>query len=240
MYFDIHAHLDYIEDVDEVIQRAKDAGVVKIVTAGINSESNRKALVLSKKYDIVECSLGIYPNEYVNIDEEISFIKLHKNEIVGIGEVGLDFSEEGNHEKQEEVFIRMIHLANELNLPLIVHSRKAEDRVLELLEQERAKKVVLHCFCGKKPLIEKGIQLGYYFSIPANLSRAQNFQGLVEKVNINQLLTETDTPYLAPVKGESSEPKDVVGTVKNIAEIKGFEEEETKKNLFLNYQNLIS
>ena len=110
-----------------------------------------------------------------------------------------------NFEKQKQVFQKLINLAEKINKPLIVHSRKAEADVIEMLENSKAK-VLLHCFCGKKSLIKKAADLGFNFSIPTNVVRAQNFQGLIKEVDINQLFAETDAPYLSPFKDKRNEP----------------------------------
>jgi|APSaa5957512576_1039674.scaffolds.fasta_scaffold00067_56 TatD DNase family protein len=250
---DVHNHLELLNDLDHAIIRAKESGVKKIITSGIDHETNRKALELKKEYEIVECSLGIYPKDALkkeyeasgkafkecDVEEEIAFIKKHQKDIMGIGEVGLDFSSENiNQKEQEKLFVKMIKLAKELNKPLIVHSRKAEKEVLEILERENAKKVVMHCFCGNKNLVKEGALRGYYFTIPTNVNRASNFQSMVKEVNINQLLTETDGPFLSPIKGEPNEPANITVTIKEIAKIKGFDEKETANNIFLNYMRL--
>jgi TatD DNase family protein len=243
---DVHCHLELLEDLDSVILRAKKAGVKVIVANGINPSTNRQNLEISSKYDIVKVAMGIYPPDALtretgvkqefDVDKEVEFIKKNKNKIIAIGEVGLDYSTGQDKELQAGVFRKMIRLALELDKPLIVHSRKAEEDVIKILEEEKAKKVVLHCFNGRKSLIKKAIALGYYFSIPTNVVRAENFQLLVKEVNINKLLTETDAPYLSPFKGISNEPAFVIEAVKKIASIKGFNEEEVANNIFMNYR----
>lgn len=234
---DAHCHLDLFEDPAQTIQAAKDAGVVKILTAGIDKKTNR--IVAKLQSPTVDIALGIYPPEKElsekEVEEEIAFIK--KTKPKAIGEVGLDFSE-GKSEHQEVVFRKMIALAKKLSLPLIIHSRKAEGRVLEILEEEQAKKVVLHCFCGKKKLVDRAVKNKFFFSIPANITRSEQFQYIVKTANINQLLTETDSPYLAPIKGEQNVPQNVIEAIKKIAEMKGFDTQETASTIFMNYQRL--
>lgn len=255
---DVHAHLDHSDfskDLDQVIARAKAAGVKAIITNGINPETNRKTLELAEKYDIVKAALGLYPgdvlrkdieegyplkDEEFDIDSEIDFIKKNKNKIIALGECGLDFVRSDAFERkgQIEVFEKMIALAENINKPIIVHSRKAEQSVIDVLESSSIKKVVLHCFCGKKGLIKKAEDMAYYFSIPCNIVRAHNFQYLVNKVNLSRLLTETDCPCLSPYVGRRNEPAFIVETLKKIAEIKKMEVEEVEKNIFMNYQAL--
>ena len=154
-------------------------------------------------------------------------------------EVGMDFKYLREYEKkQRENFEKVIETTEKIKKPIVVHSRSAEKECIEMLESSKLKKVVMHCFTGNKKLIKKGADLGFYFSIPAVIQRLQHFQMLAEIININQLLTETDAPWLSPELGRFSEPADVLGTVKKIAEIKGFTVEEVANNIFLNYKKV--
>jgi len=255
---DVHAHLDhqaFSKDIDQVIERARQAGVRAIITNGINPETNRKSLELAERYDIVKVALGMYPIDVLrkdieegyplkdqpfDIDSEIDFIRKNKSKITALGECGLDFigSDPSQRKNQIKVFEKMIALAEELNKPIIVHSRKAEQSVIEVLQSSTIKKVVLHCFCGKKGLIKKAEDANYYFSIPPNIIRAHNFQYLVEKVNIGKILTETDAPYLSPYKSRRNEPAFIIETLKKISEIKKMNVEEVGNIIFMNYQGL--
>src|SRR3989338_9148035 len=153
MLVDIHAHLDdkkFENDIDAVIERAKKAGVKFIINNGLNSESNRKTLEFAEKYSIVRPALGLHPTELANfseekIAEEIGFIKNNRKKIVAVGEVGLDYYWIKDAEKrkfQKKVFEKFIGLASELEKPLIVHSRDAENDVIEILENTKAKVVL--------------------------------------------------------------------------------------------------
>jgi len=108
-----------------------------------------------------------------------------------------------------------------------------------MLENSDAKKAILHCFSGKLKLIKKAAELGYYFSVPTNVVRSSQFQKLVEIVDINQLLTETDSPYLSPYKGRRNEPAFIIETIKKIAEIKNITINEIANNIFMNYQKVL-
>ncbi len=247
-FVDVHAHLaykDFEKDLDEVLERAKKAGVVSIIINGLNHENNKQCMELVKKYPgMLKAALGIYPTDAANmceeeVEEAIDFIEKNAGKIAAIGECGLDYHHLTDmNDPQKSVFRKLISIAKKLDIPIIVHSRRAESDVIEELESNRAKKVVLHCFSGSMDLIKKAAGLGYYFSVPCNVVFSEHFQGLVKVVNINQLLTETDCPYLGPVKGERNEPKNVVGTVKKIAELKGFDAKEVENNILLNYKTL--
>ncbi|HLD11111.1 MAG TPA: TatD family hydrolase [Candidatus Nanoarchaeia archaeon] len=257
MYVDVHAHLDmFSKDLDQVIKRAKEKGVFSILTSGVNHSTNLKALEISKKYDIVNTSLGLYPIDAlakevesegltrdvqpINVDEELEFIKKNKDKCLAIGEVGLDYAYCEDRFGQKEVFSKVISLVEKINKPIIVHTRKAEKDCVDLLESSRLKKVVLHCFGGNMKLVKRAEDLGFYFSIPSIILRLEHFQTISERVSLNNLLTETDCPYLSPVAGERNEPMNVVLTVKKISEIKNLTEDETKKIIFMNYKRIFS
>ena len=257
MIVDVHCHLNdkRYQNIEEVIERARDAGVSVIINSGVDHISNSETLALQKRYPLVKASLGIYPLDAVglgwhddvqkregkiDVPKELEFIEQHKDEIIAIGEVGLDASPEGECrlEDQKKVFRKTIELAQKIKKPLIVHTRKAEKDCIDILEEMQAKKVVLHCFTGNLKLVDRAAKLGFYLSIPAIIQRLHHFQEVVKKVPITQLLTETDGPYLSPVKGELSESRDIVGTLQKIAEIKKMSFEETRNNIFANYQKL--
>ncbi len=262
MIVDVHAHLDHVDfknDLDKVIQRAKKAGVTTIITNGVNPATNRISLELAKEYDVVEAALGIYPVEALaeevkqvntgwkvepfDVDEEIRFIEQQaKNKsIAAIGEIGLDdYSVKGALEKQIPVFEKLLEVAKKHRLPVIVHSRAAEEKVVGLLEKHKMKKIVLHCFNGSIDLIKRAEKNGYCFSIPPIINRIKHFQELVKEVNISRILTETDAPYLGPYRGKRNEPAYIAETIKFIAKLKNMTEEETKNVLFMNYRNLFA
>ena len=261
MLVDVHCHLDhawYKKDLDKVIENAKKAGVKAIITSGVNSRTNRLILDISKKYDIVQPSFGIYPLDALqkelesgeaegfprdiegfDIDKEIEWITENKDKCVGIGECGLDFKWGREHEKtQKENFQKVIDLCEKIKKPIIVHTRKAELDVVDMLESSNLKKIMLHCFCGRKHLVKRAADNGWSFSIPPIIVRLQQFQIMAELVNISQILTETDGPYLSPFPGERNEPAFVIETIKKIAEIKKMTPEDTAKNIFMNYQKM--
>ncbi|MBU2561624.1 MAG: TatD family hydrolase [Nanoarchaeota archaeon] len=250
---DVHAHLDlFKDDLDGVIARAKAAGVKVIIANGVDSQTNRVVLDLAKKYDIVKPALGIYPPDALqqevdvgdypiqlkpyDVDEELAFIE--KSEPVALGEVGLDYKTGKDIAGQKELFQKFIDLSKKLDIPLIVHSRKAEQVVIDMLDASGAKKVVLHCFSGKKSLIKRAAGKGWSFSIPTNVVRSEHFQNMINMVHISQLLTETDAPLLSPFPGQRNEPAFVLESLKKIAELKGLTVEDAANAVFQNYQNL--
>lgn len=254
-FIDIHAHLDFPQiypKLDAIIENAEKAEVNIILTNGIDKKTNRLSLEIAEKYDIVKPCLGFYPPDALlketsdsmplfdwnDFEQELIFIKKNKTKIQAIGEIGMDYQHGKDKQLQKKVFTSLIQLAKQIDKPIIVHSRKAEQDVIDILEKENAEKVILHCFCGKKKLIEKASKLKYYFSIPTNVVRAENIQGIVKNVPLNQLFAETDSPFLSPFKEKQNEPSFVTESYKKIAEIKGLTLEEVKNNIFMNWQRI--
>jgi len=245
-FIDIHCHLDYMEQPHLAVQRAREEDVRIVLTNGVNPATNRKCLELAKTHPEVKAALGFYPPDALEgftfseqeFQEEIVFIRKNRHHIQAIGEVGMDFKDGKDKALQERIFVSMISLAKELDIPLLIHSRKAEAEVLEILKREQPKKVILHCFSGKKALIQTASNLGYSFSVPTNVVRAENFQQLVKAVPISQLFCETDSPFLSPFKGKPNEPAFVVESYKKIVEIKGLDLDEVRNLVYQNYQRM--
>lgn len=257
MLVDVHAHLNHprFDDVEEVIERCR-KNKVTVINNGLNPTTNRSCLELAKKYpDVVKAALGVYPLDGLNIpdpdvvgitrkmekidlDDEIKFIEKNKKNIVAIGEVGMDYKFVKETKKQAENLMKFAKLAEKLNIPIIVHSRGAEKDVVELLETTKLKKIIMHFFSGNQKLVKRIEDNGWYFSLPTVIDRAQQFQLIAEKVNINQLFTETDAPYAPPRGEDRSEPSFVRNSIKVIAKIKKLDEDEVEKNIFMNFQKL--
>ena len=245
VFIDVHCHLDMCEGrIEDIIERAKVAGVGVMVTQGVKPESNRKSLEFSSRFDIVKSALGMYPIDALKmsdseVDSEIKFIRENKDKIVAIGEVGMDFKEdEKEHSRQVEIFKKVIKLALELDKPLIVHSRKAERECIEVLEEMKAKKVVMHCFNGKFSLVKRIIDNGWFLTIPTNVKSSEHFQKVALNAPISQLLCETDSPYLHPDKKWPNEPANVVESYRKIVDVRGMSLEEVKNIVSSNYWKL--
>jgi TatD DNase family protein len=257
---DVHCHLThdlFKEDLDEVIERAKKAGLKAIVVSGVNPKSNIEVLELAKKHPLIKASLGIYPIDAlglsnveigfprqtmpIDLEQQFKFIEENKNNILSIGEIGMDFhwaDKEETLEKQSNTFRKIIRFAIRINKPIVIHSRKAERQCIEIMGEEVKNKqipIINHCFSGKKSLIRKASELGHYFSVPPNILRSHSFQSLVKIVPLTQLLTETDAPYLSPYAEKRNEPAFVTETIKKIAEIKELSEEEVAELIWQNY-----
>ena len=259
MLVDVHAHIDRFSDKEliEVIKRAEKEKVIAIITQGVTHENNLKVLELTDKFKIIRPALGLYPlnalnvkvvegyekidydrNTKYNADETLEFIKKNKDKISAIGEVGLDLKFSTDLKAQIKNFEKIIDLSEKIKKPLIVHSRGAEKECVELLETSKNKKIIMHMFSGNKKLINKAAQLGFNFSVPVIILKSTHFQMLVETVNINQLFTETDCPWLSPFPEKKNEPSFIKHTIKKIAEIKKLDIKETENNIFMNYQRI--
>jgi TatD DNase family protein len=242
---DVHAHLELIpkQELAGSIQRAKDAGVGTIITQGTDVASNRTALHLSEQFSLVKAALGLYPLSALamsdaEIEDELAFIMAHSAQIVAIGEIGLDYQETSDRDRQQRIFERQLDLAQELGKPVIVHSRKAEKAVIETLIRMHSRRVILHAFHGNMALVREAVSHGYYFSVPANVLRSSHMQLLVRAAGIGNILTETDTPYLGPHADGKSEPAHVALTVQKIAEILALAAEDVTLNLGRNFDRV--
>lgn len=239
MLIDVHAHLDFFENIDFVNSFN---GI--IITNSVHLDSMKKNLEIIKKYKNVKLALGIYPLHCLEInekelDKQIEFIKENKDKIVAIGEIGLDFKESLEKEKQIVNLKKFIHLAEAIKKPLIIHSRKAEAEVIEILKDVKTK-VILHYFNTNSTLIKKALEYGFYFSIPTIISNNKNMKKLVKIVPLDRLFTETDSPYLSPVQGQQNEPINVKHTISVIAEIKKISEKEVEDQIYKNYLKIFS
>ena len=255
---DIHAHLDFphfSKDLKEVVERARNAGVVGIISQGVHQASNKKTLELAAKYDIVKPALGLYPlnapnvkvhseddddfdRHSISVDKTLKFIQEHAAEIVAIGEVGLDLKFSDDEQHQIQNFTKILQLSNAIKKPVIIHSRKAEKLVLDILEDGKHDRAILHCFSGGKKLIKRAVELGLPLTVTSNANRLQHFQMVARETPIKQLLTETDAPYLSPVPGERNEPANVKTAIEVIAKEKGLNLQEAARLVYMNYQRI--
>ena len=259
-YIDIHTHLTherFAADLEAVIANAVTRGLSHIVVNGLEPRSNRTILAMAQQYEVVQPALGIYPVEAVvdilpatydierfSVADEISFIATQaaQGKLLAIGECGLDghLVGEETFAAQEQVFLQLCDIAMQHDLPVIVHSRKRERRIAEILVHHGVPRVNLHCFCGKVKLAQRlAEEQGYYFSIPTNSRVNQGFQRMLATLPIERILTETDAPWLAPVRGERNEPQNVALTIEHLASIRGLSQDEARLQVFNNFCELV-
>lgn len=234
---DTHAHLDfkdYDDILDEVVGNAKDAGVDKIIVPGVTLKDIPKIIEITETYDDIYGAVAVHPSDAKFWQEEdyetLKELAQHEK-IVAIGETGLDYYWDKSFvEKQKQVFKLHLELAQELNLPVIVHDREAHYDILKILKEFPDVKGVMHCFSGDLFFAESCIELGYYIALggPVTFRNAKNPKLVAEKIPLEYLLLETDSPFLAPhpFRGKLNEPARVKMVAKEIAHIRGLSFEE--------------
>lgn len=225
---DAHCHLDFKQfngDREKVINRARDS-LEFVVNAGSNPEHNRKALELETGYPgFIVANLGLhpaYPDDYSRVDEVEKQVR--ENDPAAVGEIGLDYhhvTDRDMREEQVEVFRQMLELAEELDKPVVVHSRDAERKAVDLLKTYSLPDVMLHCFNGKPGLAEEAVEAGMTVGISTQVLYSSRVKEIVERLRPEDLLLETDSPFL--YQGERNEPVNVVESAEAIAGIKNTE-----------------
>ena len=228
MFVDSHCHLskeDY-EDIDKVVNNAKNVGVNYLIASGYDIKHNEETIDITRKYDNVYLTLGYHPSEAnVITDNDINNLKeqiKNNKKVIAIGEIGLDYHwEKDNKEKQKELFKKQIELAKELNLPIIVHSRDAFQDTYDILKETNHRGVI-HCFSGNIENAKMYASLGYCFGIGGVLTfKNTNLRETVKEMPIDRILLETDSPYLAPTpyRGEQNEPKYIPIIAEELAKV---------------------
>ena len=234
MLIDSHAHLDdlrYDTDRDNVLQRAQTAGIEAIVTIGCDLATSQAAVALAHAHPNIFATIGVHPHEAKEIGEGWyeSFRSLAQHpKIVAYGEIGLDYHyDHSPREIQRQRFREQIHLARELALPLVIHTREAQEDTVMILREEGAVDVggVFHCFSGDMWLAKDALDLGFYLSFSGVLTfkNATMLRDIAKTVPLDRLMVETDCPYLAPVpyRGKRNEPAYVQYVAETLAEIRG-------------------
>lgn len=254
--FDSHCHLNdekYNEDRKELIENLRKQGVKRLVTAGYSIESSKEAINLSKEYDFIYATIGISPNDVPktleDLDKDLNNIKdLYKEgeKIVAVGEIGLDYYwNTENKEIQKEAFKRQIELANNLNLPIQIHTREAIADTLEILKDNKVnRKGIFHCCPFNRELVKEGLKLGFYISFagPTTFKNSKNAAEIIKMVPDDKMLVETDSPYLSPepFRGKRNDPSRVQYIIKKIAEVKEKSFEEIEKMVYENANTIFN
>jgi len=234
---DVHAHLcapEFAKDLPAVLDTAAAAGVTRILAVGETLEDARRNLELADRFPMVRPCAGLYPTVLDEAAAEgmLAFIRQHRDRLVAIGEVGMDHwmvREEGDREVQRTILGRFVALANELDLPLNVHSRSAGRAAIQFLRGQGARRVLLHAFDGRASSAQEGVAAGYYFSIPPSVVRSPQKQKLVRALPLDRLLVETDSPVLGPDPARRNEPANAVEACRAIADLKGIPTDEVAR-----------
>jgi TatD DNase family protein len=245
---DSHAHLDskpYTADLDDVIARAGENGVIHILTVGCDLESSRASVDLALRYPNIYASVGIHPHDANTVDDdvmaELARMIASVDKVVAVGETGLDFYRDRSpRDQQKDAFRRHIQLAKDTNKPLIIHDRDAHDDVIQIMQEERASEAggVLHCFSGDLQMARKCIDMGFYISFAGPLTYPKNdaLRSIAATLPIDVMLVETDCPYLSPQswRGKRCEPAYVRATAEKLAAVKGLSLEDVARITSLN------
>ncbi|KOO42355.1 TatD family hydrolase [Priestia koreensis] len=239
MLFDTHVHLNaeqYDEDLQEVIDRALDAGVQNMVVVGFDEETINKAMELVERYDFLYASVGWHPVDAIDMtDEHLAWLEelAAHPKVVALGEMGLDYHwDKSPKDVQKEVFRKQIRLARKVKLPIIIHNRDATEDVVEILSEENVKEVggIMHCFTGSLEVAKQCMDMNMYISYggPVTFKNAKKPKEVVVDIPLDRLLIETDCPYLTPHphRGKRNEPGYVSLVAEQIAELRGISYEE--------------
>ena len=248
---DSHCHLDHdplIANINDILVRSKNVGITKLLTICTTFESFEKIKKLIKLDSIIYGTCGIHPHEtQKNIINEQMIIEMIKNEkkIIGVGETGLDFYyNHSDKERQTKSFISHIEAALNLNLPIVIHSRNAENETYEILNSFRDKnpKILMHCFTGSLEFAKKLVELNAYFSASGIITfkNSLELQYTFAYLPSDKLLVETDSPYLAPVpmRGKKNEPSFIKYTVDKLASLKNTSSEKITEITTENFNKL--
>jgi TatD DNase family protein len=254
MLVDSHCHLDFEnfdEDRADTLNRAFDAGVGMMVTICTRHSRFDHIRDLARSHDRLYCSVGIHPHQVA--EEETATLEWLLSsaadpKVVGIGETGLDYYYDTSpRDEQITSFRTHIAAARETGLPLIVHTRDADDDMASILRDEAEKGAfpgVLHCFSSSRPLAEVALELGFYISCSGivTFKNAEDLRGIIRDVPLDRLIVETDSPFLAPIpnRGKRNEPSFVVHTAEKVAELKGLAAEEFAQTSTDNFFRLFS
>ena len=241
------------EDREELIKKIHNDEIDKFVSAGYSLESSKKSIELSKKYNFIYSTCGISPNDIPQNEEElwkelgkINKLAKENNKVVAIGEIGLDYHwNTENKELQKKAFIEQIIIANELNLPIQIHTRDAVMDTLEILKQNNVnKKGIFHCCPLNRELVKEGLKLGFYISFagPVTFKNSKNANEIIEMVPNEKMLIETDSPYLSPepLRGKRNDPRNVKYIAKKIAEVKNITIEEVADITYENAMKILN
>lgn len=257
-FFDSHSHYNdekFDEDREQIIKETYEADVTKFVCAGYNIQSSLFSLNMSEKYEFIYSICGISPNDipqseqqlWKDINEITEIVKKNNSKkLVAIGEIGLDYywSKE-NKDLQKQAFIKQIELANELDLPIVIHSRDASVDTIDILKKHKVNRNgIFHCCQLNQELVRQALELGYYISFagPITFKNSKNAPEVIKMVPIDRILIETDSPYLAPEpnRGKRNDCRNVKYVAQKIADVKGYSLEEVAKKTYENAMRIFN
>ncbi|MFA5629007.1 MAG: TatD family hydrolase [Dehalococcoidales bacterium] len=245
---DTHAHIDEVEDIDNVITQAKSNNVAAIVALGMSLTSNRRVLELAAKYPAyVYPAMGLFPSNIADADfaENMRFIQDNIGETIGIGEIGLDYSkrvkEKASKETQKSVFKELLELAKQHHKPALIHSRYSWRDCLELTQAIGIKKAIFHWYTGPLDILEKIIDCGYFISASPAAEYFEEHRKAIQAAPLENIVLETDTPVTYRYGTEfayESRPSDILRTLNAVSEIKNIDKNIVAETVFKNTQKI--
>lgn len=248
-WLDVHAHLNFLEDsVEQSLEKAKKAGVRRIITIGTEPGDLQTVLdIAEKNFPTVSCTLGIHPHEaklYTQDIEDFILQKAHQPWVVALGEMGLDYYYKNSQPDEQKVaFEKQLALAERLNLPVEIHTRDADEDTVEILQKFAGRvRGIIHCFTGSEWLADECLKLGYNISISGivTFKNADALRKIAESVPVDRLHVETDAPFLTPVpfRGVKNSPQYVVFTAQFVAELKKMSLEDFSSQMIANARKM--
>jgi TatD DNase family protein len=248
-WVDVHAHLDdraFQDDLEAVIRRAEAMEIKAIVSAGVSLASSRKTLEIARRYPSVYVSVGVHPQEVKGEKLDLAILEefLAFPKVVAIGEVGLDYYWDTSYvEEQKSVFLDQVELARRYGLPLVVHSRNAEEEILKILREQAPRiPVIWHCFAGDTELLRKILSQDFYLSLNGIVTypKATKLREAIASVPLERVFLETDAPYLAPQgkRGLRNEPAFLLTTAYFLAELWKIDVDTLRERLFTNFREV--
>jgi len=246
MFVDSHSHLSWFENQGEIVARARAAGVEKIIDCAACAEDLKKVLSAAEKFEEVECCFGIHPEYLIEADEKevssaLDFIERNISHCIGIGEIGLDFKygrEKKQQILQEKHFLQFLELARKHKKPVVVHSRYAERKTLELLLEQKPRLVLMHWFTNSSKLAKQAVGAGFFISTSPLVLFDEQTQKVVENIPLDKLVLETDSP--TPFKGKTSYPEWIPRIAGKVAELKGLELKKVEEATTTNAKKLFA
>ncbi len=249
MYFESHAHYDdgrFKDDREEILNLLPSCGIDYVINVGCDMKSSRESIKMAEKYDYIYAAVGVHPHDAENMKEsdldELRQMSSHKK-VVAIGEIGLDFYYDNSpRDIQRYWFKRQLEIVKELNKPVIIHSRDASQETFDIIKESGVRKGVIHCYSGSAQMALDYVKMGFYIGVGGvvTFSNAKKLVEVVEAIQLEQILIETDSPYLSPIpnRGKRNDSRNLQFVVEKIAKIKDISPEKVANITKLNAKQL--
>ncbi len=248
---DTHAHInfeEYITDFDNFLNKISINGVEKVIIPGVEPSSFSQIISMCEKYDMLYAAIGVHPSEFNTYNEKTEkeiYKLINHPKVKAIGEIGLDYHYGADSkDEQKQVLRKQLEIAQESGMPVVIHDREAHEDVYNILEEYKLNDVIFHCFSGTPEFAVKCIEKGYYIAIGGvvTFKNAKDLKEAVKIIPLNKILLETDSPYLAPVpfRGKINSPEYLKYIAQEIADLKGIDIEEVKKQTSANSKKVFN